>query len=141
MIPSTRIALLRSPTARLTSNLLQPHRCASTLVIAEPSNNTLAAATRSAITAAQKLHSGPITLLNLTSPGNGTPTDPAGIPSSISHVLNANLPNVLAETASSAIRAAQSLHSYTHIVAPATKFGGHVVPRAAAMLGPSPVTD
>eukprot|EP00557_Chaetoceros_sp_GSL56_P007967 CAMPEP_0176490536 /NCGR_PEP_ID=MMETSP0200_2-20121128/7926_1 /TAXON_ID=947934 /ORGANISM="Chaetoceros sp., Strain GSL56" /LENGTH=263 /DNA_ID=CAMNT_0017887855 /DNA_START=384 /DNA_END=1175 /DNA_ORIENTATION=+ len=48
---------------------------------------------------------------------------------------------LVAESVSSHIQQAQKLYSFSHIVAPATKFGSNVLPRAAAMLGISPITD
>ncbi len=116
-------------------------RLASTLIVAEPtpsSSTTLAPATLASLTAAQKLHSGPITLLN-TNPS----LDVSSLPSSISHVFQATQlsDNILAETISTIISNLQSSKSYTHIVAPATKFGSNIVPRTAAMIDASPITD
>mmetsp|Transcript_23349 Transcript_23349/g.34822 ORF Transcript_23349/g.34822 Transcript_23349/m.34822 type:complete len:347 (-) Transcript_23349:174-1214(-) len=120
-------------------------RDASTLIISEPSStpsSTLPASTLSAITAATKLHPGPITLLLF-----NTPT-PASIPSCISTVINAkcsehNSP-LLAETVTSAILAEQERpkeEAYSHILTANTKFGANVLPRVSAVLNTSPVTD
>ncbi len=116
-------------------------RSASTLVVAEPTSSSsteLAPATLSSITAAEKLHSGPITLLN-TNPS----LDTKSLPPSITNVINSTKVKdpTLAETMSTLIQKAQESKSFTHIVAPATKFGGNVVPRAAAMIDASPIID
>jgi electron transfer flavoprotein alpha subunit len=112
-------------------------RCASTLIIAEPASDAsaLAPSTLAAISAAQKLHSGPITLMLNTS------IDPSVVPSSISTILNTNQSDSLAETIAAAVKKAQETYSFSHIVAPATKFGSNVLPRAAAALNCSPITD
>ena len=114
-------------------------RLASTLIIAEPtppSSTALAPATLSSITAAQKLHSGPITLLS-SSPTNSL----ENIPSSVTTIIHTNTPDNLAETTSLVIQKVQESKAFTHIVAPATKFGSNVIPRAAAMLDTNPVLD
>mmetsp|Transcript_5027 Transcript_5027/g.6158 ORF Transcript_5027/g.6158 Transcript_5027/m.6158 type:complete len:337 (+) Transcript_5027:180-1190(+) len=114
-------------------------RSASTLIIAEPtpaSSTTLAPATLSSITAAQKLHSGTITLLN-TNPS----LDTSNLPPSVSCVINAKAKDSLAETMSLLIKKAQDTKSFTHILAPGTKFGSNILPRAAAMIDSSPVSD
>lgn len=125
---------------------------ASTLIIAEPSNtsektlSSLMPATLSVISAAQKLHPGPITLLC------DKAVDTSSLPSAVTSVLHldssATAPDktlcgslLVAETVSAHIQQAQKLYSFSHIVAPATKFGSNVLPRAAAVLGISPVTD
>uniref|UniRef100_A0A7S3V5K4 Electron transfer flavoprotein subunit alpha n=1 Tax=Chaetoceros debilis TaxID=122233 RepID=A0A7S3V5K4_9STRA len=115
-------------------------RLASTLVIAEPfDDGSLAPATLSTITAAQKLHDGPITILST----NPSPPDASSLPSSVKVILQPKCASseLLAETISNAIKKAQELNSYSHIVAPATKFGSNVLPRAAAVLDVSPITD
>lgn len=110
-------------------------RFVSTLIVAEPTDDdTLAPATLSTITAAQKLHDGPIALLTNSSA-------PSALPSGISTVITTNLPSILAESMSEAIQAAHTQHSFTHILAPATKFGANVIPRAAALIEASPITD
>lgn len=109
----------------------------STLIIAEPTNDAsaLAPSTLAAITAAQKLHSGPITLMS------NQPINPATVPSSISHILNTNQTDSLAETIAASVQQAVAAKSYSHILAPATKFGSNVIPRTAAVLNCSPVMD
>ena len=126
------------PTITTIHNL--QHRSESTLVIAEPSKDasTLAPSTLSAISAASKLHSGPISLLTFSS-------NVTSVPSSVSSVIQANVPsnnsNLLAETVTNAVLAAHSKHGYSHIVAAATKYGANYLGRAGAMLGVSPVSD
>lgn len=110
-----------------------------TLVVAEPTSDesTLAPSTLSAITAASKLDSGPISLLTFSS-GN------AGVPSSVASVIQANTDgksSLLAETVTNAVVAANEKHGYSHIVAPGTKFGANYLGRAGAQLGVSPISD
>lgn len=116
----------------------QQHRSESTLVIAEPTDGeSLAPSTLSAISAASKLHSGPISLLTFSS-------SPGAVPSSVSSVIQANADgnsSLLAETVTNAVVAANEKHGYSHIVAAATKFGANYIGRAGAQLGVSPVSD
>jgi len=112
----------------------------STLVIAEPSKDTstLSPPTLSAITAASKLHSGPISLLTFSS-------DEVNVPSEVISVIQANTAgdqsSLLAETVTNAVVAANEKHQYTHIVTPGTKFGANYLGRAGAQLGVSPISD
>lgn len=136
--------------------LLPQSKSASTLIVAEPSASTsstgsgdgdgnlssLMPATLSVITAAQKLHSGPITLLC------DRAVDTSALPSAVTSVLHMGSTDkssadslLLAESISAHIQQAQSLYEFSHIVAPATKFGSNILPRSAAMLGVSPITD
>jgi len=117
----------------------QQWRSESTLVIAEPNadESILAPSTLSAISAASKLHSGPISLLTFSS-------GDVGVPSSVSSVIQANAggnSSLLAETITNAVVAANEKHGYSHIVAAATKFGANYLGRAGAQLGVSPVSD
>lgn len=113
-------------------------RAQSTLVVAEPTDGSaLSPATLSAITAASKLHAGPISLLTFSS-GN------LGVPSSVSSVIQANADgnsSLLAETITNAVVAANTKYGYSHIVASATKFGANYLGRAGAQLGVSPISD
>mmetsp|Transcript_12256 Transcript_12256/g.25344 ORF Transcript_12256/g.25344 Transcript_12256/m.25344 type:complete len:342 (+) Transcript_12256:233-1258(+) len=119
-------------------NLINQRRCESTLVIAEPTtSNSLAPSTLSAISAASKLHSGPISLLTFSGADS--------VPSSVSSVIQAktagNNSNLLAETVTNAVVAAQDKNGYSHIIAAATKFGANFLGRAGAQLGVSPISD
>jgi electron transfer flavoprotein alpha subunit len=108
----------------------------STLIVSDPLDGTVTPpSTQAAVTAAQKLHDGPISLLVVSDKA------PTKIPIGISKVYHLNCGDKLAETVASAMQQAQTNHSFTHILAPSSKFGSTVVPRAAALLGVSPVTD
>ena len=114
-------------------------RSQSTLVVAEltKDGSALAPSTLSAITAASKLHSGPISLLTFSSSS-------VGVPSSVSSVIQANAggsSNLLAETVTNAVVAANEKHKFSHIVAASTKFGANYLGRAGAQLGASPISD
>lgn len=115
----------------------QQQRSESTLVIAEPTgDDSLAPSTLSAISAAAKLHSGPISLLTFSS-------TPNAVPSAVSSVIQANTEgsSLLAETVTNAVVAANEKYGYSHIVAAASKFGANYLGRAGAKLGVSPVSD
>lgn len=134
---------VRSALPASTSATLQSIRDASTLILAEPTKSTsdeLAPSTLSTITAAQKLHSGPITILSLSTSDAG-PATPANIPDGVTSIVQAKIPNALVETISEILHKLQSDNSYTHILTPASKFGSSVLPRIAAVLESSPITD
>ncbi len=114
-------------------------RSQSTLVVAEltKDGSALAPSTLSAITAASKLHSGPISILKFSS-GN------VGVPLSVSSVIQAKTDgssNLLAETVTNAVVAANEKHKFSHIVAASTKFGANYLGRVGAQLGSSPISD
>jgi electron transfer flavoprotein alpha subunit len=127
--------LQRSPLLRRA--LASTCRPNSTLVIAEPTtDSSLAPQTLSAITAASKLHDGPISLLTF-SPASA-------VPELVSTVINASSDgksSLLAETVSNAVKAAAEKQRYTHVVCAGTKFGSNYLGRIGAMLGVSPVSD
>lgn len=136
---------------RIITNMINKNRrYNSTLIIAEPSpspdSTSLSPSTLSTITAATKLHSGPITILS-TNPKNYQPLDPNTLPSNVNiiQILNATNvqddPSPLAESIALAVQKIQSMYSYTHILTSATKFGTNFLPRAAAMMDKSPITD
>lgn len=118
----------------------QQQNSASTLVVAEPSSDesALAPSTLSAISAASKLHSGPISLLTFSS-------GDVSVPSSVSSVIKAKVDgdhsSLLAETVTNAVVAANEKYGYSHIVTAGTKFGANYLGRAGAQLGVSPVSD
>jgi len=120
------------------------HRLSSTLVVSEPiapSGSSLPPATMAAISAAGKLHDGPITVMVVA--GSSDDTKITNLPSEVKHLIIAKGPSspLLAETVSEAVKSAQDANSYSHIVGAATKFGGNFLPRAGALLGVSPITD
>lgn len=115
-------------------------RRSSTLIVSEPcDSNMLTPSTLSTITAAEKLHSGPITVLSLSS----LSLEVSSLPLAVTTVLQptGGILNTLAETVTAAITNAHSQHPYTHILAPANKFGGSVLSRTAAVLDASPLID
>lgn len=132
----------------LSSTAAAAARLASTLVIAEPSTSgEITAGTLSAITAAEKLHDGPITLLSFDL--SSSDLDMSALPSSIKCVLQAKggegdslrLAETVSDTIVKAVKEEQGGGDLTHIVGPASKFGSNVIPRVAAMLDVSPITD
>ncbi|KAF5303404.1 hypothetical protein FQR65_LT08246 [Abscondita terminalis] len=120
----------------------QLKRLQSTLVIAEHNNETLSPITQNAISAAQKL-GGEITVLVV-----GTKCGPAveklTKAKGVQRVLVAEsdtFKGFLAETVAPLILASQKQFNFTHILAGATAFSKAVLPRVAAKLDVSPVTD
>lgn len=115
-------------------------RYASTLVVSEPlggNTSSLPPATLSAITAASKLHDGPIHVLVV----DKDPIALASAPSNVTSVIVAQSDApLLAEHVAAAIQAALS-DDTTHIVTAATKYGANIAPRVAAQLNVSPITD
>lgn len=115
----------------------QSQRLASTLVISEPldADGSTPAGTRSTVTAAAKLNNGnDIHLLVV----GGTP--PSKIPQGVSKVLYVPIDDKLSETVANAVLEAMD-DDCNVVVGTQSKFGSTVVPRAAALLDVSPVTD
>lgn len=111
-------------------------RLNSTLVVSDPLIDAATPpGTQAAVSAAQKLHDGPISLLVVSE------KPPTKIPAGVSKVLHVACADKLSETVASAMQKAQESNSFTHILAPQSKFGSTVVPRAAALLNVAPVTD
>ena len=116
---------------------------ASTLVISEPipaNGTTLPAASLAAISAASRLHSGPISVLCVNS---DRPNNLSSLPSNVSSLIFAKSSSspLLAEVVCQAIQKATTEETFTHVVAASTKFGSNFIPRIAAILGVSPITD
>jgi len=112
----------------------------SILVIAEHDNNTLNAATLNVVAAAQEI-GGDITVL-VAGSGAQAVADAAAKVAGVSKVLladNAAYANQLAENVASLI--AEIGKNYSHILAAATTSGKNILPRAAALLDVSMVTD
>jgi electron transfer flavoprotein alpha subunit len=107
------------------------------MVVSDPlvNDHETPAGTLAAVSAAQKLHDGPISLLVVSQEA------PTKIPAGVSHVLHVACNDKLAETVASAIWKSQQTKNFTHIVMSSSKFGSTVVPRAGALLNVAPVTD
>ncbi|XP_050314448.1 electron transfer flavoprotein subunit alpha, mitochondrial [Anthonomus grandis grandis] len=120
----------------------QFQRFQSTLLIAEHNNETLLPITQNAITAAKKL-GGDVTVLVC-----GTKCGPAAEQLSkaegLSKILVAEsdvFKGFVAENVSALVLETQNKFKFTHIVAGASSFGKSVLPRVAAKLDVSPVSD
>eukprot|EP00536_Pseudo-nitzschia_multiseries_P009090 jgi/Psemu1/257829/estExt_Genewise1Plus.C_2470004 len=116
----------------------QLRRLASTLVISEPleTDGSTPAGTRSTVTAAQQINDNEIRLLVVGK------TAPSSVPAGISRVLHVPIDDKLSETVASAVEAVvKTDDDCTVVVGTQSKFGSTVVPRAAALLDVSPVTD
>jgi len=112
----------------------------SILVIAEHDNKTLNGATLNVVAAAQKI-GGDITVL-VTGSGAQAVADQAAQVAGVSKVLladNAAYANQLAENVAALV--AQVGKGYSHILATSTTTGKNVLPRAAALLDVSMISD
>ena len=123
----------------------QQRMMASTLVISEPLgvDGITPAGTQSTVTAATKLSSsssggdGDTTTINLLVVGSIVPTK---IPMGISKVFHVPIDDKLSETvANSVIEIIDD--DYNVVIGTASKFGSTVIPRTAALLDVSPITD
>jgi electron transfer flavoprotein alpha subunit len=136
---STRLCSRRL--AAISSITNNSNRWASTLVLSEPltADAWIPPSTQSAVQAAMALAPGNDIVLLVV--GDLPPVKaPTGV-TKIVHAITANS-HATAETIAAAIQqAAQAADDLTHIVGASTKYGSTVIPRAAALLGSSPVTD
>ena len=117
-------------------------RFQSTLVLAEHNNETLNPITANAVTAAKKL-GGDVTVL-VAGTKVGPVSEAAAKLDGVKKVLVAEgdaYKGLLAESLTPLILATQEQLKFTHIVAGATAFGKAVLPRIAAKLDVSPVSD
>jgi electron transfer flavoprotein alpha subunit len=113
-------------------------RCwASTLVVSEPlgTDGSTPAATLSTVTAATKLGNADIDLLVVGS------TPPTKIPAGVKKVYHVPIGDKLSETVANAIEMVANTKNCNIVVGSSSKFGSAVIPRAAAQLDVSPVTD
>ncbi|KAI8438772.1 hypothetical protein MSG28_011163 [Choristoneura fumiferana] len=131
-----------TPSARHLFYSTQLRRLQSTLVIAEHNNEALSAVTLNALSAAKKI-GGEISVLVA-----GTKCGPAAEniakAGGVSKVLVAEsdaFKGFTAESLTPLILATQKQFNFTHILAPATAIGKAVLPRVAAKLDVSPITD
>lgn len=125
---------LRAPFGRLATTAIS--RCASTLVVSEPLvDGATPPGTQSTVTAAAKLGQS-ISLLVV-----GT-TPPSKVPAGVTKVYHVVNGDKLSESVALAIQAAVQASGDTSVVMGASsKFGSTVIPRAAALLNASPITD
>ncbi|CAB0041735.1 unnamed protein product [Trichogramma brassicae] len=132
-----------SRTLKKNSNLLNIlQRLESTLVIAEHNNETLLPITQNALSAAKKI-GGDITVLVA-----GTKCKPVSELLSKAKDVNRVLVSesdafkgFLPEAVAPLIIATQKQHNFTHIIAGASAFGKALLPRVAANLDVSPVSE
>lgn len=131
--------------ARYTSNIArsaQLRRFQSTLVLAEHNNDALNPITANAVTAAKKL-GGDVTVL-VAGTKCGPVAEAAAKLDGVAKVLVAEgdvFNGLLAESVTPLVLATQNQFKFTHIVAGASAFGKAVLPRIAAKLDVSPVSD
>ncbi|CAB9503379.1 flavoprotein subunit alpha, mitochondrial [Seminavis robusta] len=129
---------LKSLAARSNASRAQI-RLASTLVLSDPLTADGAAppATQSAVTAAAQLGGDAIELLVV---GD---TPPSQVPVGVAKVYHASTAsNAVSETIAATLQSVvENKGSYDYVVGTSSKFGSTVIPRAAALLGVSPVTD
>jgi len=113
------------------------NRMASTLVISEPleEDGSTPAGTQSTVTAATQLNNG--NDIHLLVVGGASPSK---VPEGVSKILHVPIDDKLSETVASAVLEAAD-ENCSVVVGTASKFGSTVVPRAAALLDVSPVTD
>ncbi|CAH0547796.1 unnamed protein product [Brassicogethes aeneus] len=120
----------------------QAKRLQSTLVIAEHDNKALSPITQHAIAAAKKL-GGEISVL-VAGTKCGPASEAVAKASGVTKVIvaeNEAFKGFTAESLTPLIVAAQKKNNYTHIVAGASAFGKALLPRVAAKLDVSPVSD
>lgn len=120
----------------------QLRRFQSTLVLAEHNNEALNPITANAVTAAKKL-GGDVTVL-VAGAKVGPVAEAAAKLDGVAKVLVAEgdvFNGLLAESVTPLVLATQNQFKFTHIVAGASAFGKAVLPRIAAKLDVSPVSD
>lgn len=117
-------------------------RFQSTLILAEHNNETLSPITLNAITAAKKV-GGPVSCLVVGSKCGSVVEQLAKAPG-ISKILVAENPSYqgfLPEPLAPLIVSTQKEFGFTHILAGASSFGKSILPRVAALLDVSPISD
>ena len=129
---------LRNPAVRrwATTTTTSSSRWASTLVISDPLNEAgeTPPGTQSAVTAAGKFGQAVALLVVGESPPNK-------IPEGVTSVYYVGIGDKLSETVASSIQAVAMSKDCNIVVGTASKFGSTVIPRAAALLESSPITD
>ena len=117
------------------------------MVISDPlsEDGSLPVATQSAVTAALKWINAKGDATNdcilLTTGGNPPAQVPTGVTKAVHATTSAGSNKLVVETAANAIQQAATEYAPDCIMGTATKWGSSVVPRAAAMLQTSPISD
>lgn len=127
---------------KLFSRLSHFRRFNSTLVIAEHNNEALTPITQNAVTAASKI-GGDVTVLVAGTNCSGASGAAAKL-NGVSKVLVAEsdaFKGFTAESLTALVLAVQNQNKYTHIIAGATAFGKGLLPRIAAKLDVSPISE
>uniref|UniRef100_T1H128 Electron transfer flavoprotein alpha/beta-subunit N-terminal domain-containing protein n=1 Tax=Megaselia scalaris TaxID=36166 RepID=T1H128_MEGSC len=123
------------------TNILR--RLKSTLVVAEHNNETLNPVTLNTISAAKKIAGDDVTVL-VAGTKCGSVSDALAKVPGVSKVLvaeNEAFKGFTAESLTPLVLAAQTQFKFTHILAGATAFGKNVLPRVAAKLDVSPISE
>lgn len=122
--------------SRLATAIRQTSRWASTLVVSEPLNDgtVTPGQTQSTVTAAQAFGQD----VELLVVGSEAPTE---IPEGVAKVHFVPLPDKLAESVALSIEQVANANDCNIVLGTSTKFGSTVIPRAAALLDVSPITD
>ncbi|XP_057838525.1 electron transfer flavoprotein subunit alpha, mitochondrial isoform X2 [Cryptomeria japonica] len=139
-----RLLRQKIPLRSLTIN--SSNRSLNTLVLAEHEGGSVKASSFNAVAAAQAF--GNETSVSLLMAGSGPSLHAAANQAASSHPLISQVrinsdkfEHPLAEPWAELIRLVQKKGSYSHIITASTSFGKNVIPRAAALLDVSPVTD
>lgn len=120
----------------------QLRRLQSTLIVAEHNNEAISAVTQNTISAAKKI-GGEVSVL-VAGTKCGPVAEAVAKANGVSKVLVAEsdaFKGFTAESLTPLILATQKQFNFTHILAPATAFGKALLPRVAAKLDVSPITD
>lgn len=117
-------------------------RNASSLVVAEHNDGVLDMASRSAITAASEVSAGDVTVLVAGADADAVVAE-AGKVAGVSRVLyaNADATGFVAESMTPVVMSAQEQFGFSHIFAGATAVGKNVLPRVAAKLDVSMISE
>lgn len=137
MLSRTCASLLaRRWSASSSSSYSSSLRHASTLVVSEPLDDTASTPgqTRSTVTAATKFGQ-PVHLLVV---GDEAPKQ---VPAGVNKVYHVPIGDRLAESTANAIQAVAEANDINIVLGTSTKYGSTVIPRAAALLDVSPITD
>ena len=140
---TTSLLAARHP-VRTSTTTTTTTRLASVLVVSDPlaDDGSLPVATQSAVTAAlqwlDKTGDATQDVILLTTGGSAAPT---AVPTGVTQHVHATTDSKVVETAANAIQQAAADCSPNCIMGTATKWGSSVVPRAAALLQTSPLSD